>query len=153
MEPTYNVPGFTPLVDRHAGSKPLKCFRTARHLPCLSNCEYVRPTLNVPLKQWEPGGGYRLLNLAPPEADSDSLFLVAAFSGGGVRASALGYGVLQELARQEITWQGRSACWTNSMSSLHCQAVPFLDRLVRTASDLILHDAEFQRLMSDIQEK
>ena len=70
-----------------------------------------------------------------------------------MRASALGYGVLQELARQEITWQGRSACWTNSMSSLHCQAVPFLDRLVRTASDLILHDAEFQRLMSDIQEK
>jgi NTE family protein len=61
------------------------------------------------LKQWEPAGGYRLLNLAPPEADnSDSLFLVAAFSGGGVRASTLAYGVLRELGRQEITWQGRT---------------------------------------------
>ena len=73
-----------------------------------SSCEYVRPTLNAPLKQSDPAGGYRLINLAPPEADnSDSLFLVAAFSGGGVRASTLAYGVLHELARQEITWQGR----------------------------------------------
>jgi NTE family protein len=74
----------------------------------LSSCEYVRPTLNSPLKQADPAAGYRLINLAPPEADnSDSLFLVAAFSGGGVRASTLAYGVLHELARQEITWQGR----------------------------------------------
>ena len=73
-----------------------------------SSCEYVRPTLNAPLKQSDPAGGYRLINLAPPEADnSDSLFLVAAFSGGGVRASSLAYGVLRELSRQEITWQGR----------------------------------------------
>lgn len=73
-----------------------------------SSCEYVRPTLNAPLKQSDPAGGYRLINLAPPEADnSDSLFLVAAFSGGGVRASTLAYGVLHELARQEITWQGK----------------------------------------------
>ena len=73
-----------------------------------SSCEYVRPTLNAPLKQSDPAGGYRLINLAPPEADnSDGLFLVAAFSGGGVRASSLAYGVLRELSRQEITWQGR----------------------------------------------
>ena len=77
-------------------------------LVAFSSCEYVRPTLNAPLKQSDPAGGYRLLNLAPPEADnSDSLFLVAAFSGGGVRASSLAYGVLRELSRQEITWQGR----------------------------------------------
>jgi NTE family protein len=74
----------------------------------LCGCEYVRPTLNGPLKQWEPTGGYRLNNLAPPEADnSDGLFLIAAFSGGGVRASALAYGVLRELARHEINWQGK----------------------------------------------
>src|SRR5215510_12063454 len=77
-------------------------------LVAFSSCEYVRPTLNAPLKQSDPAGGYRLINLAPPEADnSDSLFLVAAFSGGGVRASSLAYGVLRELSRQEITWQGR----------------------------------------------
>jgi NTE family protein len=72
----------------------------------LCSCEYVRPTLNAPLKQWEAANGYRLINLAPSEAhNSDSLFVVAAFSGGGVRASALAYGVLGELARHEIKWK------------------------------------------------
>ncbi|BCA53772.1 lipoprotein [Nitrospira sp. KM1] len=77
---------------------------------CLAfwSCEYVRPTLNAPLIQYAPAGGYRLLNLAPPEADnSDGLFLAATFSGGEVRASALAFGVLRELARHEIAWQGR----------------------------------------------
>lgn len=77
-------------------------------LLALSSCEYVRPTLNAPLKQLDAGGGYRLQNMASPEIDnSDGLFLVAAFSGGGVRASALAYGVLRELANHEITWQGK----------------------------------------------
>jgi NTE family protein len=75
----------------------------------LSSCEYVRPTLNAPLEQWKPGGGYRLSNLAPPEADNtDSLLLVTSFSGGGTRASTLAFGALRELARHPITWEGKS---------------------------------------------
>ncbi|WP_447983319.1 patatin-like phospholipase family protein [Nitrospira sp. Nam74] len=86
------------------------CFTALLSLSlALCSCEYVRPTLNAPLKHVEPTGGYRITNLAPPETDnSDGLFLVAAFSGGGVRASALAYGVLQELARHEITWNGKT---------------------------------------------
>ncbi|MET0513849.1 MAG: patatin-like phospholipase family protein, partial [Nitrospiraceae bacterium] len=77
-------------------------------LPAFVGCEYVRPTLNAPLEQWKPGGGYRLSNLAPPEADNtDSLLLVTSFSGGGTRASTLAYGVLRELAGQPITWNGK----------------------------------------------
>ncbi len=77
-------------------------------LPAFVGCEYVRPTLNAPLEQWKPGGGYRLSNLAPPEADNtDSLLLVTSFSGGGTRASTLAYGVLRELAGQPITWDGK----------------------------------------------
>src|SRR5947208_1507784 len=30
-----------------------------------------------------------------------------AFSGGGLRAAALSYGVLEEMARTEITWEGQ----------------------------------------------
>ena len=61
-------------------------------LPAFVGCEYVRPTLNAPLEQWKPGGGYRFSNLAPPEADNtDGLFLVTSFSGGGTRASTLAY--------------------------------------------------------------
>ncbi len=74
----------------------------------LLSCEYVRPTLNAPLEQWKPGGGYRFSNLAPPEADNtDGLFFMAAFSGGGTRPSTLAFGALRELARQSIAWDGK----------------------------------------------
>ncbi|MBX3347729.1 MAG: patatin-like phospholipase family protein [Nitrospira sp.] len=74
----------------------------------LLGCEYVRPTMNAPLAHWDPAYGYRSTNLPPSKTgSSDSLFIVASFSGGGARASALSYGVLQELARTPITWEGR----------------------------------------------
>ncbi len=74
----------------------------------LLGCEYVRPTMNAPLARWDAGYGYRSTNLPPSKTDSsDSLFIIASFSGGGARASALAYGVLQEMARTPIVWEGR----------------------------------------------
>lgn len=74
----------------------------------LLGCEYVRPTMNAPLAHWDPAYGYRSTNLPPSKTgSSDSLFIIASFSGGGARASALSYGVLQELARTPIIWEGR----------------------------------------------
>src|SRR5574337_1531600 len=69
--------------------------------------EYVRPTMNEPLPTWKPEYGYRFANLPPSlEGSTDSLFMVASFSGGGARAAALSYGVLRELARTPIVWEG-----------------------------------------------
>jgi NTE family protein len=77
-------------------------------LTMLSGCQYVRPTLNAPLTQWDPAYGYRFTNLAPPEeGNTDGLFVMAAFSGGGARASALAFGALRELAAQRIIWEGK----------------------------------------------
>lgn len=46
----------------------------------LTGCEYVRPTLNVPLKQWDLAHGYRFKNLAPPEeGNSDSLLIICSW--------------------------------------------------------------------------
>ncbi len=68
----------------------------------------MRPTLNAPLKQWNPDYGYQFRNLAPAkEGNSDSFLFIAAFSGGGTRASALAYGALRELASQRIVWEGQ----------------------------------------------
>ena len=92
--------------ERHRSSKFGICL-----LPLVvlfSGCEYVRPTLNAPLKQLDPAAGYRWANLMrPEEGNSDSLFVMAAFSGGGTRASTLAFGVLREMAGHQITWEGK----------------------------------------------
>lgn len=69
---------------------------------CASTAHYpVNPARAVP-----PEAGYRLGSVAAGE-NSDSLALILTFSGGGARAAALAYGVLEELRRQKITWEGR----------------------------------------------
>jgi NTE family protein len=40
--------------------------------------------------------------------NSDSFLVGLAFSGGGTRAAALSYGVLDELRRTEIVWEGKT---------------------------------------------
>src|ERR1043165_5444113 len=85
-----------------------------------AGCEYVRPTPNVPLEKWEPTGGYRFTTVAPPEADNtDSLLFVAAFSGGGTRASTLAFGALRELANQQIVWEGKKKRLLDELDLIH----------------------------------
>lgn len=62
--------------------------------------------MNAPLARYEPGSGYRFNTLGHSN-NSDSLLVILAFSGGGTRAAALSYGVLEELARTEIVWDGQ----------------------------------------------
>ncbi|MEW6305226.1 MAG: patatin-like phospholipase family protein [Verrucomicrobiota bacterium] len=61
--------------------------------------------VNQPLARLDPSAGYRFQNLAH-DTNSDSLLIILAFSGGGKRAAALSYGVLEELARTRIAWGG-----------------------------------------------
>ena len=61
--------------------------------------------VNARLERIDPQAGYRPRNLASPE-NSSSLLMFLAFSGGGTRAAALAYGVLEELARTNVTWEG-----------------------------------------------
>ena len=71
----------------------------------LAGCAHY--PVNAPLTHGTPDGGYRFSNLSHTN-NSDSLFIVLAFSGGGARAAALSYGVLEELARTRIDWDGRN---------------------------------------------
>jgi NTE family protein len=69
---------------------------------CASSAHYpVNPAHPVPQE-----AGYRLGSV-PAGENSDSLAVILTFSGGGARAAALAYGVLEELRRQEIAWEGR----------------------------------------------
>jgi hypothetical protein len=64
--------------------------------------------INEPIAQADPKSGYRPYLLIPKRQNNDphTLF-VLAFSGGGTRAAAFSYGVLEELRRTEIVVEGQ----------------------------------------------
>jgi NTE family protein len=64
--------------------------------------------INERIVQVDPKAGYRPYLLIPklPNNDQGTLF-VLSFSGGGTRAAALSYGVLEELRRTELVVNGQ----------------------------------------------
>jgi len=62
-------------------------------------------SLNQPLQRFDAAAGYRLDNL-PKGTNSDELFVILAFSGGGTRAAAFSYGVLEQLRQDHLVVQG-----------------------------------------------
>lgn len=113
--------------------------------------EYVRPTMNEPLPKWNPEYGYRFANLPPSlEGSTDSLFLVASFSGGGARASALSYGVLRELARTPIVWEGYRKTLADELSIINAlSGGSFTAAYYALYHDRIFRDFESRFLRKD----
>ena len=62
--------------------------------------------------------GYRLQHVFHEQQDDD-LFLVLLFSGGGTRAAAFGYGVLEVLAATPITGHGKTASLLEKIDLVH----------------------------------
>jgi len=63
---------------------------------------------NPPFPAEDPQAGYRYDKLAEfTTGNSEELFVILTFSGGGTRAAALSYGVLEKLRRTMITVDGR----------------------------------------------
>ena len=61
----------------------------------------TRP-INPPLKQFEPGAGYRWADRPELPRNDPQTLLILAFSGGGTRAAAFSYGVLEEMRRTPV---------------------------------------------------
>ena len=64
--------------------------------------------INEPITQFDPKSGYRPYLLIPKRQNNDphTLFILS-FSGGGTRAAAFSYGVLEELRRTEVVIDGK----------------------------------------------
>ena len=86
---------------------PLKSTLSILSLALLSACSLVKyqPVAGidaVDLKQ-----GYRFETSKLQREDNDDTLIVVMFSGGGTRAAALGYGVLEQLNQQQVTIGGK----------------------------------------------
>jgi NTE family protein len=114
-------------------------------------CAAVRPVPNQPLTQWDPAAGYRFANLTPADAtNTDSLLILAAFSGGGTRASALAFGALRELARQQITWEGKQKRLLDELDVIFAlSGGSFTAGYYALRGEQIFHDFEARFLRKD----
>jgi NTE family protein len=71
----------------------------------LSACAHY--PLNQQSHSFDNNTGYRFDNLQPGQGNTDSLFICLTFSGGGTRAAALAYGVMEELRKTRIRVDGQ----------------------------------------------
>ncbi len=154
---TIHPPAYPPLFMKviHAHSivlaRPLGAGLLIGCALLLLGCEYVRPTMNAPLSHWDPAYGYRSTNLPPSKTgSSDGLFIVASFSGGGARASALSYGVLREMARTQIVWEGRHKRLVDELNILNAvSGGSFTATYYALYGDRIFQDFETRFLRKD----
>jgi len=73
----------------------------------LGGCTGLTPTPS--LTAYVPEYGYRYDNVAgdgEARKNAEELFVFLSISGGGTRAAALGYGVMERLRDAKITWRG-----------------------------------------------
>jgi NTE family protein len=73
-------------------------------LASMTGCAHYQ--VNEPLTQIDPDKGYRAKNAGQP-GQSQELVLYLTFSGGGTRAAAFSYGVLEELRETRATFGGK----------------------------------------------
>jgi NTE family protein len=101
-----------PFCDRPAAGASLACFWHFRLIICgllfvvvaAAGCAHY-PT-NQPLKQYDPQTGYRGRNFVTPETNPDVAILLT-FSGGGTRAAAFSYGVLETFRDTPVSVHGQ----------------------------------------------
>jgi len=71
----------------------------------VSGCAHY--PVNQPSHTYIRHGGYCFENLAADPKNTDELFICLSFSGGGTRAAALAYGVMEELQKTPVRVKGQ----------------------------------------------
>jgi NTE family protein len=76
-------------------------------LAMLGGCASTHYDINAPLAQVSIHSGYRP-QVVFEQSPDDRFFMLLTFSGGGARAAALGFGVLEALRDTPIVWEGKT---------------------------------------------
>ncbi|MBU0593760.1 MAG: patatin-like phospholipase family protein [Gammaproteobacteria bacterium] len=114
-----------------------------------AGCAHYPP--NQPLDRHDPAYGYRFTNLASPE-NSDDMLVVVTFSGGGTRAAALAYGVLEHLAHTEIMREGKQQRLLDEIDIISSvSGGSFTSAYYALYGDQIFSDFESRFLKRDVQ--
>ena len=107
--------------------------------------------INQPLKQADPQAGYRGRNIVDPEND-DQLLLLLTFSGGGTRAAAFSYGVLETLRDTTVSIHGRKRRLLDEVDGISgVSGGSFTAAYYGLFRDRIFEDFETRFLKKDIQ--
>ena len=107
--------------------------------------------VNAPLNRYEPGYGYIGQNVVSPD-NSEEVLLILSFSGGGTRAAAFAYGVLEELRDTQITLEGRKRSLLSEVDLISgVSGGSFTAAYYGLFGDRIFEDFESRFLKKDIQ--
>jgi len=128
----------------------LKCSSLLLTLALLaSGCAHF--PVNSPLPSADSRAGYRFQNAAP-QTNADDLLLMLAFSGGGTRAAALSYSVLEELKKTEVGRPDNQHPLLNDVGLISAvSGGSFTATYYALWGDRIFSDFEPQFLKKDVQ--
>ena len=109
--------------------------------------------VNQPLEKWDPSYGYRPGAKALDE-DASELSLLLAFSGGGTRAAAFAYGVLQELRDTTVVVRGERKRLLDEVDLItSVSGGSFASAYFGLYGDRIFEDFEERFLRRNVEEK
>jgi NTE family protein len=101
-------------LNYHRRPNIAKC-KFLAFLLVLALCACAHYPRNAALSSIDRSAGYRFSNLGPLGNNSDDLFVILTFSGGGTRAMAMSYGVMEKLKETRISWHGSERSLLNEV--------------------------------------
>jgi NTE family protein len=117
----------------------------------LSGCTAHYPVIE-PIDSIDNKGGYRPEITQAGEDRSDSLLVALAFSGGGTRAAAFSYGVLEALRDITIHWEGRERRLIDEVDTISSvSGGSFTAAYFGLFGDRIFEDFEDKFLKKDVE--